>query len=348
MQMKENNNLLLSIIVPIYNVEKYIHPCLESIYRQGLDENKFEVILVNDGTKDHSMEVIHDIIEQHHNIVVINQENQGVSVARNNGMALAKGQYIFMPDSDDVLIDNSMKPLLEKAIESQVDVIVADFYEMTNDEINSTKITLPDFADIKIEEKTGEQMFFDFLKIHNYTVWRSLYRNDFLNNHNITFYPGIYCQDKPFIHEIYIRAKTCIKVSWPFYIYRRHPQEISYTMSERLAKDCCKAIDIMWNMASDMDLSPRMRTKMYDHTFSAFSVLSSRLIHEYKGISKSIEIIDYLNTIAPQLYFQHGLKQKIYTILLKKYPHLYIRLRYIYSYIWEDRIHPFFRHHIIR
>ena len=74
MQMKENNNLLLSIIVPIYNVEKYIHPCLESIYRQGLDENKFEVILVNDGTKDRSMEVIQDIIEQHKNITVINRK----------------------------------------------------------------------------------------------------------------------------------------------------------------------------------------------------------------------------------------------------------------------------------
>lgn len=345
--MKDNKILLLSIIVPVYNVEKYIRTCLRSIFNQNLDEKCFEVIIVNDGTPDHSMDVIQDIIEQHKNITVINQKNQGLSVARNVGMAAAKGQYILMIDSDDLLIENSLKPLLELAIESQTDVVVADYYEMSNADINSTEINLPDFEDIQIEKKTGEQMFFNFLRIHNYTVWRSLYRKDFLSYHKITFYPGIYCQDKPFTHEVYLRAKTCIKVSWPIYIYRRHPQGVSYTMSEQLAKDICKVIQIMWDMASNMDLSPKIRAKMFDHTFNAFTVLSSGLIHEYKSISKSAEIIDYLNSIAPQLNFKHGIKQKAYTILFKKFPHAYIRLRFVYSYIWEDRINPFLRHHII-
>ena len=345
--MEENLGIQLSIIVPVYNVEKYIRPCMESIFRQGFNEDCFEVIIVNDGTEDHSMEVIQDIIDQHKNIIVINQENQGLSVARNVGMATAKGQYILMIDPDDLLIENSIKPLLELAIESQTDVVIADFYEMTNADINSTIIDLPNFANIKIEKKTGEQMFFDFLRIHNYTVWRSLYRNDFLRKHKITFYPGIYCQDKPFTHEIYLRAKTCIKVSWPIYIYRRHLEGISYKMSKRYAKDYCKAIEIMWNMASSMDLSPKIREKMFDYTFNAFTMLSSRLIHEYNSINKSAEIIDYLNSIAPHLNFKHGIKQKIYTTMLKKYPHTYIRLRYIYSYIWEDRINPFLRHHTI-
>ena len=69
----------LSIIVPVYKVEKYIHTCIESIYKQGLDEDSFEVIIVNDGTPDRSMEMITDIIAAHQNIVVINQENQGLS-----------------------------------------------------------------------------------------------------------------------------------------------------------------------------------------------------------------------------------------------------------------------------
>lgn len=345
--MEEKLGIQLSIIVPVYNVEKYIRPCMESIFRQGLDEDCFEVIIVNDGTEDHSMEVIQDIIEQHKNIIIINQENQGLSVARNVGMATAKGQYILMIDSDDLLIENSLKPLLELALESQTDVVVADFYEMTNAEINSTIIDLPNFADIKIEKKTVEQMFFDFLRIHNYTVWRSLYRNEFLRKHKITFYPGIYCQDKPFTHEIYLKAKTCIRASWPIYIYRRHPQGISYAMSEKLAKDCCKVIEIMWDMASNMDLSPKIREKMFDHTFNAFTVLSNRLIHDYKSINKSAEIIHYLNSIAPHLNFKHGIKQKIYTLLFKKSPLTYICLRYIYSYIWEDRINPFLRHHTI-
>ena len=117
----------LSIIVPVYNVEKYIRTCVESIFRQGLDESIFEVIIVNDGTKDNSMEMIADIIKTHSNISVIEQENQGLSVARNNGIAAAKGEYIFMPDSDDLLIDNSLPFLLNKATETKADLIVADF-----------------------------------------------------------------------------------------------------------------------------------------------------------------------------------------------------------------------------
>ena len=89
----------LSIIVPVYNVEKYVHACLESIFKQGLDDASFEVIIVNDGSTDRSMEMIEYIISQHRNITVINQDNKGLSIARNNGIANAKGKYILMPDT---------------------------------------------------------------------------------------------------------------------------------------------------------------------------------------------------------------------------------------------------------
>ena len=120
----------LSIIVPVYNVEKYIRLCMESIFKQGLDENDYEVIIVNDGTPDKSMEMITDIIVAHQNIHVINQENQGLSVARNNGIAAAKGEYIQFLDSDDLLIDNSLPYLLDKATSLKADLVVADFISM--------------------------------------------------------------------------------------------------------------------------------------------------------------------------------------------------------------------------
>ena len=341
---KEDQHIKLSIIVPVYNVEMYIRPCIESIFSQGLDEKYFEVIIINDGTEDRSMEMIQDLIIFHKNIIVINQKNQGMSIARNVGIAAAKGHYVFMSDSDDILIENSLPPLLEIAMESKADVVIADYFEMTNKEIESTKLNIPNFEEVEIKEKTGEQMFFEFLKPRNYTVWRSLYKNEFLKRNKLSFFPGIYCQDKPFIHAVYLKAKKCIRVSWPIYIYRRHQESISYSMSDQYAKDYCKIIDIMWNMASDIELSPKMREKMYDHTFNAFTMLSSRLIHEYKSVRKSNQIIDYLNKCAPQLNFKHGLKQKLYTKMLKNCPHTYILLRYIYSMIWEDRIGPILHH----
>ena len=83
----------LSLIIPVYNVEQYIRPCIESIFKQGLNDDDFEVVLVNDGTLDNSFEQIKDIIESHQNIQVVEQENQGLSVARNTGMKYASGDY---------------------------------------------------------------------------------------------------------------------------------------------------------------------------------------------------------------------------------------------------------------
>jgi len=122
----------LSIIIPIYNVEKYVFECVDSVFRQGLDEDVFEVIIVNDGTEDKSMVAIGELISTHHNITVLNQENQGLSVARNNGMAIATGEYIFMPDSDDLLFDNSLKTVLELALSTKADIVVTDFIQMND------------------------------------------------------------------------------------------------------------------------------------------------------------------------------------------------------------------------
>ena len=109
----------LSIIFPVYNVEKYVRSSLESIFRQGLDETDFEVIIVNDGTKDHSMEVITDIIEAHQNIRVINQENLSLSVARNNGIAAAQGEYILFLDSDDWYLHSECFAVLNQFLHLQ-------------------------------------------------------------------------------------------------------------------------------------------------------------------------------------------------------------------------------------
>ena len=94
----------LSIIVPVYNVEEYIRPCVESIFKQGLDESTYEVILVNDGTKDNSFGVIEDIVNSHSNILIVEQKNQGLSAARNTGMTIMTHEIsctVFVLNDDD-------------------------------------------------------------------------------------------------------------------------------------------------------------------------------------------------------------------------------------------------------
>ena len=124
--------LKLSIIVPVYHAESYIRLCLESIFKQGIDDADFEIIIVNDGTKDRSMEVIADIILTYNNITIINQKSQGLPVAHNTGIDVSKGKYILMPDADNLLIEDCLKPLPEKALEIYANLVVADYLWLLN------------------------------------------------------------------------------------------------------------------------------------------------------------------------------------------------------------------------
>ena len=342
--MEEDQNLLLSIIVPVYNVEEYIRPCMESIFQQGLDEDSFEVIVVNDGTKDHSMEVILDIIEQHKNITVLNQENQGLSVARNNGIAKAKGEYILMPDPDDLLIENSLKPLLEKAVESKADLVVADFLTMTNEEIEKNKyIQQKDFS---IQEKSGKQLFLEDLSPYHCFVWRTLYKKDFLKKEHLHFYPGIRFQDIPFTHECYLKANKCLRVSWILNIYRKWIGASTGSYDAKKLKDYCIAIAKTWNL-SHLNYNSTICDKIKEDMWISFTTMIRHTIHEINNNSERYSIIEFLKEKAPDIYFHNGIKQYIVSFLYKYMPHFFIRLFNIYVFIVEDRFLPFY-YHIIK
>ena len=167
----------LSIIVPIYNVEKYIRTCIESIFNQGLSDDDFELILVNDGTPDKSLEVISDIIQTHKNIILINQSNQGPSIARNKGIQKATGKYLYFIDSDDSLIENSLPFIIEEIDKTEFDIIVADFFEMLKSNINKDNIKIP--KHIKISEKEGDRIYLEELNPHDCHIWHTIFRKDF-------------------------------------------------------------------------------------------------------------------------------------------------------------------------
>ena len=315
----------LSIIVPVYNVEKYIHACMESIFRQGMDDKVFEVVIVNDGTQDRSMEVIQDIISQHDNITVINQENLSLSVARNNGIAVAKGEYILMPDSDDLLIDNSLSILLEKALESKADLVVADFLEMTDEEIKRLDNVAQKY--LKVKEKTGEQMFLEDLNPRQCYVWRTLYRRAFIQENNLTFIPGVRYQDVPFTHECYLRAKKCLRVSRLLNVYRKGHASATYSFNKKKAHDLITVIAGTWKLRKIEGLSPAVLLKLEDDVFSSFSLLIYFMLYGMKDVKERQEVFQDLNNTVPDLNFSNGRKQKMTWFLYKHSPKLYFALR---------------------
>ena len=324
----------LSIIVPIYNVEEHIRPCINSIFHQNLDENRFEVILVNDGTKDRSMEVIQDIIGKHKNITVINQENQGLSVARNIGIKNSKGKYIFMIDPDDLLIKNSLKPLLEKALKTNVDMIVADFLSMNNHEIEEMHLHIPKQLEPVYEEKTGKQLFLEYLSPYHCYVWRTLYKREFIISQSLFFYSGIRYQDIPFTHECYIKANNCIKTNIILIIYRRWSGSSTNLYDINKAKDYIIALAKTWSLRQIVGLPSNLSYKLEEDVYISFRTLLYHTLHNIEHQSERNKIMDLLNYHFPDLNFTHSIKQRFITILIKKMPYFFINLYYLYAHLF--------------
>ena len=113
----------ISVIIPVYNVEKYLPECLESILSQVKNNAIYEIVLVNDGTPDNSMDIAYSIVGRYSNVKVVNQENQGLSVARNIGLEHATGDYIWFIDSDDWLTDDAIS-IVMKAISENPEIEV--------------------------------------------------------------------------------------------------------------------------------------------------------------------------------------------------------------------------------
>ena len=337
-------NLKLSIIVPVYNAERYIRDCLDSIFRQRLNEDEFEVIIINDGTEDSSMNVITDIISLHHNIVIVNQENQGSSVAWNNGIAIANGEYILLVDADDFLIERRLKLLLEKAIETKVDLVVPDFIEIDEEDLAESKVALlaTSHHPLSFQEKTGKEMFLMDLHPSQCFVWRTLYKKKFLIQNHLSFVPGIHFQDIPFTSECYIVAKRCIKASQILYIYRKRNVPVTHDFK---FNKCCEntiAIAKTWELISRYQLTGILKEKLQENVFTNFTNFSIRVSLLSKDFKEREMVFNRLRENAPDLFFTNNMKQKLISYLFWHFPMLYNYMNYYYTRIYEDKIRIFY------
>lgn len=314
----------LSIIVPIYNVEQYILECVQSVYRQALTENDFELILVNDGTQDNSFGVIKDIIHQHTNIIVVEQSNQGLSAARNTGLLYAKGDYILFLDSDDLLIDNTIPSLLALS-EKMPDLIVAGFKKMNNDEIHN--FMAPSQDRIIVEEKSGEELFLRDLNPQQCYVWRTLYKKEFLDNNNLKFIRDIFFEDVPFTTECYLKARRCVKTSQIFYIYRQRVDSIVSTLNIKKIFDFNTVLARLWEMKRISDLSAEQEAKLMDILFVTFSISIWYVSHDNVLLKQRKDIVRDLENKIPDISFTNGLKQKIISCFYRIAPCTYIYIR---------------------
>ena len=313
----------LSIVIPVYNVELYIRDCLESIFKQGLEESTFEVILVNDGTCDNSFGVIEDYLKNHKNISIIEQKNQGLSVARNTGLKNATGDYILFVDSDDLLVENTLGKLTKELFDSLPDILYAGFVKMTDKEIK-TKTMKPQESFL-CHETTGRKSFLEDFDPRQCFVWRAFYKKEFLESKKLGFIPGIYFEDIPFTAECYLEAGKCIRTEYTFYIYRQRQGSIVSAINKKKVLDFNIVIARLWELRQK-DLAPAEIRQLMNLIYATFTIEMWYVSHTPAIYAERKEIIGDLKKKVPNLSFNVGLKQRINSILFKYAPNLYIRI----------------------
>lgn len=202
--------MFLSVIIPVYNAEKYIGECLDSLLKQDLSPQDYEIVCVNDGSRDNSLSILEGYAQKHPSIRIISKENGGVATARNTGLEAAQGDYIWFVDSDDLIKENSFSRL--KAVAQDRDRIIFGAYEFTDN------LTEEDLRLSREEKLTTNTSYYDSV------VWRCLLRREFLNQHNLHFrYPQItHGEDGLFMYEVTLQNPTAVETEEVIYFYRLH------------------------------------------------------------------------------------------------------------------------------
>lgn len=273
-----------SIIVPIYNTEKYLDKCLESILKQTNQD--FEVICVNDGSTDNSLNVLNKYKES---ITIVSQENMGLSEARNNGVKKATGKYLLFVDSDDYIEKNLLEKL-DTVTKNNPDLVRFGLNEVIDNTVNT--IEAPVFNNL-----SGIEAFKEIVK-NKYVepAWLYLYRKDFYIKNNFSFIAHVYHEDFGLIPKVIVKAEKVTSISFPGYNYLKRENSIINDESKTNKKI--------------NDLLVLGRLLLFEKTDSKeyYGFIANSLISSYKRIK---------DTSKKEEYY-HNLKElKIWNYLMK-------------------------------
>jgi len=207
----------ISIIIPVYNVEAYLEECLDSILTQDLSD--IEIICVNDGSTDHSLEILKRYAENDKRIIIITQENSGPGRARNIGLKKARGEYIFFQDSDDYLLTSNAFSVLYTAANGQdLDIVSANFAEA-----NDTKKV--SYIKWKIGIVSDGKHFLQNTRT-NPSACAKLYKRSYLDSIRFSFDETIFYEDSEAFPRFYYHATRVSHINASLYFYRQRPNSI--------------------------------------------------------------------------------------------------------------------------
>lgn len=236
--------LSISIIVPVYNVKRFLPICLDSIIQQNL--SSYEVILIDDGSTDGSEQICDEYTKNNSSFKVIHQDNKGISAARNIGFNQAKGEYIMFVDSDDYLIKNTLAYLLQIAKTNTLEILELKHVNVKEEENTPSIINAQESDNIEILNGM------EFMSRRNFTsqAWGYIILRDFLKNNNIIFPEGHMLEDAAYPIRLFLYAQRIAKSSIVSYCYRTRFNSV---MNDRTIEHQFKLLDDYVFAAADIN-----------------------------------------------------------------------------------------------
>ncbi len=214
----------ISIIIPVYNSERYLAKCLDSLVAQTL--RNIEIICVNDGSTDSSTEILSDYSKRHKNIIVLNQKNQGTGVARQAGIIASTGEYVGFVDNDDFVDPRMYERLYDKAKKTDSDMVLCSYYKYQDGKSYPKNINFPTDKEI-----------YPALEIQNlyasYFVWATIQRRSLFDKYNITIPKIASAEDTSHYLQVLASSKKVAFVRENLYYYRENLQSFSKTKNQQ-------------------------------------------------------------------------------------------------------------------
>ncbi len=223
--------ILLTFILPCYNVEKYVQECLDSIYGCNLSEDQFEVLCINDCSLDNTQEILELNQKKHSNLrILVHESNRGPGEARNTGIREAKGKYLWFVDSDDVVDASRLSELLQKMSEQEMDMSCFNYrcMDVEGKEL-SIDLVFP-FKDTEVSDGFAfAASVFGLRETIYYMVyaWRFLFRTDYVRDMNLFFPERVAYEETVFLAKAVLNAKRIAAFSNVMYFYRITPEGIT-------------------------------------------------------------------------------------------------------------------------
>lgn len=226
----------ISVIVPVYNTEKYLNECINSLLNQTIDD--YEIIVINDCSKGNEDEIINNYKDKKIKYI-LNKKNMGIGYNRNLGIKKSKGKYICFIDSDDYVTEDFLEKMYDKSYKDDLDICICD-YSYINDAGTKEKNILVNFEDTKLEDNP------ELITKINLGPCNKMFKKDFILENDLKFSENLKYEDLPFMAVSLLKAKKIGKVNEILNIFRKHENSETTTRDERVF-DIFKQLDFVRN-----------------------------------------------------------------------------------------------------